>query len=99
VQVAGYTYSLTPESHQEVRVEQHIPGFGVYGSDHPFGSPVFMLCIWWGWFIGNTIGPQYIKKHLIAELSVAIIILISFDPITLGSHPSIVIVKFRCNLI
>jgi hypothetical protein len=38
-------YSLGPESYQEVRVEQYIPGFSVYGSDHPFGSPIFMLSI------------------------------------------------------
>jgi hypothetical protein len=44
-------------------------------------------------------GPQYIKKCLIAELSMAIVTLKSFDPITLGSHPSMVMVKFCCNLI
>jgi hypothetical protein len=53
-------YSLGPESHREVRVEQHIPGFGVYGSDHLFSSPVFVLCVRRGWFIGNTVMLQVV---------------------------------------
>jgi hypothetical protein len=44
-------------------------------------------------------GPQYIKKLLLVELSMAIVTPKSFDPTTLGSYLSVVMVEFYCNLI
>jgi hypothetical protein len=44
-------------------------------------------------------GPEGIKKRLVIEFPIAIVISASLDRISLGSNPYIVVIKFRCDFI
>jgi hypothetical protein len=79
IQVASYADSLSPEPHGKVGVSEYVSGFDIDSSNYSLGCSIFVLSIWQGWLIGDTVGPKAVEKLLVVEFPMAIIILESLD--------------------